>query len=121
MVVIKIVDNNEIEYGIHVYENNENGEVFVQDDFHCHAEEDGFDTIFGTNDEQVLVQINPAKFIAQHITDHIMSCHPETYDKKRAYDCLYDYFSDHTSEIIEEIDKLMKEHLKKNNLTIKNE
>lgn len=121
MVVVRIVDNNEIEYGVHIYENNENGEVFVQDDFHCHAEEDGFDTVFGTNDEQVTVQINPTKFIANNIVDHIVSCYlGETYDEKLARDCIADALYDVHQEILEHIDELMmSKYLEEDNLTIK--
>lgn len=123
MVVVRIIDNNEIEYGVHIYENNENGEVFVQDDFHCNAEEDGFDTIFGTNDEQVTVQINPMKFIAKNIVDNIVSCRPgEMYDEDICDMFVNDYFEEIIMGYVRTIvDEMMREHLEEDNLTIKEE
>lgn len=121
MVVVRIVDNNEIEYGVYIYENNENGEVFVQDDFHCHAEEDGFDTIFGTNDEQVTVQINPTKFIAKNIVDDIVSRRQgEIYDEDICDDFVNNYFEDIIMGYVRTmVDEMMNEHLEEDNLTIK--
>ena len=55
-MIIKILVNGK-EYGVDVYENNFDGEVQVNDTFHCEAEEDGLDTIFGTNDQMITVKI----------------------------------------------------------------
>jgi len=55
-MIVKILVNGK-EYGVDVYENNFDGEVQVNDTFHCEAEEDGFDTIFGTNDPMVTIKI----------------------------------------------------------------
>jgi len=57
-MILRIVDENNSAIGaIHVYENNYNGEVSIIDTFHCKAVETGFDTIFGSNDQEVVVQI----------------------------------------------------------------
>ena len=57
MVVVKILVNGN-EYGGDMSENNYAGEVEIHDTFHCEAEEDGCDTIFGTNDPMVTIKIN---------------------------------------------------------------
>lgn len=57
-MILKIVDDTgAVISAIHVYENNYNGEVSVNDTFHCKAEVANFDTIFGSNDQEVVVQI----------------------------------------------------------------
>lgn len=66
-MIIKIIDQNNKVAGIYAYENNENGEVFVQDTYHCDAREDGFDTIFGTNDEQITIQLKGDKIMEERI------------------------------------------------------
>ncbi len=58
-MILKIVDAKGTVLGaVNVYENNYNGEVSVNDTFHCKAEVVDFDTIFGTNDSEVVVCIN---------------------------------------------------------------
>ena len=57
-MILKILDANGTVLGaVNVYENNYNGEVSIIDTFHCKAVETGFDTIFGSNDQEVVVQI----------------------------------------------------------------
>ena len=56
-MIVKILVNGK-EFGVNVYENNFDGEVQVNDTFHCEAKEDGFDTIFGTNDQMITVNIS---------------------------------------------------------------
>lgn len=56
-MIVKILVNGK-EYGINIYENNFDGEVQVNDTFHCEAEADGFDTIFGTNDQMITIRID---------------------------------------------------------------
>lgn len=63
MVVVKILINGK-EYGVDMSENNYAGEVEIHDTFHCEAEEDGRDTIFGTNDPMITIKIG----------DDIMKC-----------------------------------------------
>ena len=62
-MILKIVDNEKTTIGgVQVYENNENGELIVQDTYHIEAITDGFDDVFGTNDEQIVVTIDVAEF-----------------------------------------------------------
>lgn len=57
-MILKIVDDTDaVIAAIHVYENNYNAEVSVIDTFHCKAEVLNFDTIFGSNDPEIVVQI----------------------------------------------------------------
>lgn len=56
-MIVKILVNGK-EYGVDVYENNFDGEVQVNNTFHCKAEADGFDTIFGTNDQMITIKID---------------------------------------------------------------
>ena len=58
-MILKIVDANGTVLGaVNVYENNYNGEVSVNDTFHCEAGVADLDTIFGTNDSEIVVCIN---------------------------------------------------------------
>ena len=58
-MILKVVDETGAAIAaIHVYENNYNGEVSVNDTFHCEAVVENLDTIFGTNDSEVVVCIN---------------------------------------------------------------
>lgn len=58
-MILKILDANGTVLGaVNVYENNYNGEVSVNDTFHCEAVVENLDTIFGTNDSEVVVCIN---------------------------------------------------------------
>lgn len=66
-MIIKIFNKNNEIAGIHAYENNENGEVFLHDTFHCDAKEDGYDTIFGTNDEQITIQLKGDSIMEERI------------------------------------------------------
>ena len=57
-MILKVVDETgAVIAAIHVYENNYNGEVSVNDTFHCNAEVANFDTIFGSNDQEVVISI----------------------------------------------------------------
>lgn len=58
-MILKILDANGTVLGaVNVYENNYNGEVSGNDTFHCEAEVADLDTIFGTNDSEIVVCIN---------------------------------------------------------------
>ena len=59
-MILKIVDssNNSTIGAVYVYENNENGELTVQDTYHLKTVEHGFDDVFGTNDEQITISID---------------------------------------------------------------
>jgi len=65
MVVVKILVNGK-EYGIDMNENNYAGEVEIHDTFHCETEEDGCDTIFGTNDPMVTIKIGDDNMEEEH-------------------------------------------------------
>lgn len=57
-MILKIVNENAVVIAaVQVYENNYDGSVSVMDTFHCKAVGAGFDTIFGSNDQEVVVQI----------------------------------------------------------------
>ena len=58
-MILKIVSAKGTVLGaVNVYENNYDGEVSVKDTFHCEAVVENLDTIFGTNDSEVVVCIN---------------------------------------------------------------
>ena len=62
-MILKIVDQENITIGgVQVYENNADGKLTVQDTYHISALEYGTDSIFGSNEEQVTVIIDIAKF-----------------------------------------------------------
>jgi hypothetical protein len=57
-MILKIVNEDaDVIAAIHVYENNYDGNVSVMDTYHCDVDEICFDTIFGTNDQEVVVHI----------------------------------------------------------------
>ena len=66
-MIIEIFDKDNLTYGIHVYENNENGEVFLQDTYHCDAKVNGYDDIFGTNDEKITVYLEGDEIMEERI------------------------------------------------------
>lgn len=58
-MILKVISENGTVLGaVEIYENNYNGEVSVFDTFHCKAVVADLDTIFGTNDSEVVVCIN---------------------------------------------------------------
>lgn len=62
-MILKIMDENNGTIGaVQVYENNENGELTVQDTHHIRALEYGSDDVFGTNDEEVIVIVDITEF-----------------------------------------------------------
>lgn len=56
-MIIKIWDKDNYVSGVYVYENNENGDVFIQDTYHCDAKEGNYDTIFGTNEKEIIIKM----------------------------------------------------------------
>ena len=56
-MIIKIWNKDNYVSGVFAYEDNANGDVFVQDTYHCDAEEGEFDTIFGTNEKEIIVKL----------------------------------------------------------------
>ena len=62
-MILKVVDENNGTIGaVQVYENNENGELTVQDTHHIRALEYGSDDVFGTNDEEVIVIVDITEY-----------------------------------------------------------
>lgn len=62
-MILKIVNERGTVLGaVNVYENNENGEVFIKETRRCEAIEDGHDAIFDTNEETVVAIIDTSEF-----------------------------------------------------------
>ena len=62
-MILKIFDKNNGTIGaVHVYENNENGELCVQDTYHIRTLEYGSDDVFGTNNEELIVIVDVSEF-----------------------------------------------------------
>lgn len=66
-MIIQILNKNNLEAGVYVHENNENGEAFLHETYHCDAQENGKDTIFGTNDEKITVQLKGDEIMEERI------------------------------------------------------
>lgn len=56
-MILKIINEKDTIAGIRVYENNFDGKVEVQDTYHLKVISNGFDDIFGTNEEQITIII----------------------------------------------------------------
>ena len=62
-MILKIVDVNNSTIGaVQVYENNENGELCVQDTYHIKGVTENCDSVFGTNETEVVVTIDITEF-----------------------------------------------------------
>ena len=62
-MILKVVDeNNSIIGAVQVYENNENGELDVQDTYHIKKVTDNCDSVFGTNETELTVTIDVSEF-----------------------------------------------------------
>ena len=73
-MILKIVDSNGTVLGaVNVYENNYNGEVCVNDTFHCDAVVENIDTIFGTNDSEISVCINKEVMQLKNLVEDAIS------------------------------------------------
>lgn len=127
-MILKILDQNgNVAGGVYVYENNENGEVFVQDTYHVDVIDEGervLDSIFGTNEEQVTVQVKPQLLrvaIAQDIVDDIVfQRRGGTYDPDEDLDYFVNSFLEAETENIRElVDEMMMDHLEDDNITVK--
>lgn len=123
-MILKVVDENNSAIGaIHVYENNYNGEVSVIDTFHVAAEETGFDTIFGTNDQEVAIQLDhnlKRNFVANEIVADIISQRAgQMYDEELLCEFTNDYFESELEKIRELVDEKMQDYLEEDNLTVK--
>ena len=126
-MIVKILVNGK-EFGINVSENNYMGEVEVHDTFHCATEEDGLDTIFGTNDPMITVKISyediieiiKKDMIEDSISILLSRGTGNTYDRDMAFDTANDILSDLKYEIADEVDNIMTEkYTDEDNLIIK--
>ena len=122
-MILKIVDANGAVLGaVNVYENNYNGEVSVNDTFHCNADAVDLDTIFGTNDQQVAIQLDhnlKRKFAADEIVADIVSQRAgQTYDEELLCEFTNDYFESELEKVKELVDERMQDYLDEDNLTV---
>ena len=84
-MILKIVDkNNSTIAAVHVYENDENGELCVQDTYHIKEVFENCDSVFGTNDTQLEVIIDIAEFkenclIAGEVYHEFEDCNDEDF------------------------------------------
>ena len=113
-MIIKILINGK-EFGIDAYENNFDGEVQVNDTFHCEAEADGRDTIFGTNDENITVVIPMDEIkdsiITGMIDDVVDDLRSSELGNTHNIDLAYEYtairLADLKTTIANEVDQIM--------------
>lgn len=130
-MILKIKVNNKV-YGLHLYENNENGEIDIVESFdpdtpfrEINSEDiinqGDMDDIFGTNEQMIIIKTSEgenmdAKEIGEIIAKELMY---ENKDDKRVSDdsiekdC-YLAVADLKADIREEVEKI----LEKNNYTI---
>lgn len=122
-MILRTIDQFGNESAVFLYENNENGEVFVQDTFHCDVVDEGLDSVFGTNEQQVTIinkLSNQREAIANAIVDDIVSTRMgEMYDEEILYEYVNAYFEDEMEKIREIVDEKMYPYLDEDNLTIK--
>lgn len=122
-MILRTIDQFGNESAVFLYENNENGEVSVQDTFHCDVVDEGLDSVFGTNEQQVTIinkLSNQREAIANAIVDDIVSTRMgEIYDEEILYEYVNAYFEDEMEKIREIVDEKMYPYLDEDNLTIK--
>ena len=123
-MILKIVDANGAVLGaVNVYENNYDGEVSIIDTFHVDAEETGFDTVFGTNDQEIVIQLDQnlkRNFVAEEIVADIVSQRADQiYDEELLCEFTNDYFESELEKIREIVDEKMQDYLENDNLTVK--
>lgn len=125
-MIVKILDQNgHVAGGVQVYENNFDGEVSIQDTYHVEIIEDnGRDDVFGTNEEQITVQVEPQLLrvaIAKDIVDDIVSQRKgQIYDPDEDLDYFVNSFLEAETERIRElVDEMMMNHLEDDNITVK--
>lgn len=123
-MILKMVD----EFGaaiaaIHVYENNHNGEVSVNDTYHCDVEAVELDSIFATNDREVAIQLDhnlKRNFVAEEIVADIVSQRAgQVYDEELLCEFVNHYFESELEKIRELVDEKMQDYLEDDNLTVK--
>lgn len=129
-MIVRILDKNgHVAGGVHVYENNFDGEVTVQNTYHVEVIEDDKnkrDSIFGTNEEQINIQVEPQLLrvaIAQDIVNNIVSQRRgQSYDPDEDLDYFINSFLKAETENIRDlVDIMMLDHLEDDNITVKEE
>ena len=123
-MILRTIDQFGNESAVFLYENNENGEVFVQDTFHCEVVDESLDSVFGTNEQQVTIinkLSNQREAIANAIVDDIVSTRMgEMYDEEILDMFVNDFFAEEMEKIREIVDeKMMNDYLEEDNMTIK--
>ena len=123
-MILKIVDANGTVLGaVNVYENNYDGKVSIIDTFHVDAEETGFDTVFGTNDKEVVILIGQnlkRNFVVDAIVADIVSQRAgQMYDEELLCEFTNAYFESELEKVRELVDERMQDYLEEDNLTVK--
>ena len=123
-MILKVVDETGAAIAaIHVYENNYNGDVSVNDTYHCDVEAVELDSVFGTNDKSVAIQLDhnlKRKFAADEIVADIVSQRAgQTYDEELLCEFTNDYFESELEKVKELVDERMQDYLDEDNLTVK--
>ena len=123
-MILKVVDETGAAIAaIHVYENNYNGEVSVNDTYHCDVEAVEFDSTFGTNDQEVAIQLDhnlKRNFVAEEIVADIVSQRAgQVYDEELLCEFTNHYFESELEKIREIVDEKMQDYLEDDNLTVK--
>ena len=123
-MILKIVNANGTVLGaVEIYENNYNGDVSVNDTYHCDVEAVELDSVFGTNDKSVAIQLDhnlKRKFAADEIVADIVSQRAgQTYDEELLCEFTNDYFESELEKVKELVDERMQDYLDEDNLTVK--
>lgn len=123
-MIVKIVDLNGVVLGAAALnENNFDGEISVNDTFHADVKETGFDTVFGTNDQEVVIQLNQnlkRNFAADEIVADIISQRVgQVYDEELLSEFTNAYFESELVKVRELVDERMQDYLEDDNLTVK--
>lgn len=123
-MILKVVDETRAAIAaIHVCENNYNGEVSVNDTYHCDVEAVEVDSIFGTNDQEVTIQLDynlKRNFVAEEIVADIVSQRAgQVYDEELLCEFVNHYFESELEKIRELVDEKMQDYLENDNLTVK--
>ena len=123
-MILKVVDETGAAIAaIHVYENNYNGDVSVNDTYHCDVEAVELDSVFGTNDKSVAIQLDhnfKRNFVANEIVADIVSQRVgQVYDEELLCEFTNDYFESELEKVRELVDEKMQGYLEDDNLTVK--
>ena len=123
-MILKVVDENNSTIGaVQVCENNFDGKTEVQDTYHVKVVENGFDSVFNTNEEEVSIKIDPdikRRFVANEIVADILSQRAgQIYGEELLCEFTNDYFESELEKIRELVDEEMQDYLEEDNLTVK--